>query len=130
MSAKAATIQNNQINPGRRRFLDLDLLVKVAVPLLLLFFLIIALQMESFGSYARLFRRNTYTTFLGFPPDAGFVSLLPHLEREICQRHGPSLFLSNLLLSAAGTGCRLGLRGRLFLLCPFSFSVGLSLTPF
>ena len=65
MPAKAATIQNNHINPGRRRFLDLDLLVKVALSLLLLLFLIIALQMESFGWYARLFRRNTYTTFLG-----------------------------------------------------------------
>ncbi len=65
MPTKAATIQNPHGNPGRRRFLDLDLLVKITVPLLLLFFLIIALQMESFGWYTRLFRRNTYTTFLG-----------------------------------------------------------------
>ncbi len=65
MPTKAATIQNPRGNPGRRRFLDLDLLVKITVPLLLLFFLIIALQMESFGWYTRLFRRNTYTTFLG-----------------------------------------------------------------
>ena len=65
MPAKAATIQNPQVNPGRRRFLDLDLLVKITVPLLLIFLLLIALEMESFGWYARLFRRNTYTTFLG-----------------------------------------------------------------
>ena len=65
MAAKATTIQNPQVSPDRRRFLDLDLLVKITVPLLLLLFLIIALQMESFGWYARLFRRNTYTTFLG-----------------------------------------------------------------
>ena len=65
MPAKAATIQNPQVNPGRRHFLNLDLLVKITVPLLLLFLLLIALEMESFGWYARLFRRNTYTTFLG-----------------------------------------------------------------
>jgi len=65
MPAKAATIQNSQVNPGRRRFLNLDLLVKITVPLLLIFLLLIALEMESFGWYARLFRRNTYTTFLG-----------------------------------------------------------------
>jgi len=33
MPAKAATIQNPQVNPGQRRFLNLDLLVKVTVPL-------------------------------------------------------------------------------------------------
>jgi len=65
MPAKAATIQNPQVNPGRRRFFNLDLLVKITVPLLLIFLLLIALEMESFGWYARLFRRNTYTTFLG-----------------------------------------------------------------
>jgi hyaluronan synthase len=65
MPAKAATIQNPQVNPGRRRFLNLDLLVKITVPLLLIFLLLIAVEMESFGWYARLFRRNTYTTFLG-----------------------------------------------------------------
>ena len=63
MPAKAATTQNSQVNPGRRRFLNLDLLVKITVPLLLIFLLLIALEMESFGWYARLFRRNTYTTF-------------------------------------------------------------------
>ena len=53
MPAKAATIKNPQFNPGRRRFLNLDLLVKITVPLLLIFLLLIALDMESFGWYAR-----------------------------------------------------------------------------
>jgi len=65
MPAKAATIQSPQVKPGRRRSLNLDLLVKVTVPLLVIFFALIAWQMESFGWYTRLFRRNTYTTFLG-----------------------------------------------------------------
>ena len=55
MSAKATTIQTPQVSPDRRRFLDLDLLVKITVPLLLLLFLIIALQMESFGWYRASF---------------------------------------------------------------------------
>ena len=46
MPAKAATTQNSQVNPGRRRFLNLDLLVKITVPLLLIFLLLIALEME------------------------------------------------------------------------------------
>jgi len=65
MPAKAATTQNLQVDAGRRRFLNLDLLIKVTVPLLVIFFGLIAWQMESFGWYSRLFRRNTYTTFLG-----------------------------------------------------------------
>jgi hypothetical protein len=65
MPAKAARIHNPQVNPGRRHHFNLDILVKVAVPLLLVCFLFIAWQMESFGWYSRLFQRNTYTTFLG-----------------------------------------------------------------
>ncbi len=65
MSAKAATIQNLQDNPGRWRLIDPDLLIKIAVPLLLFLLLLLALKLESFGWYAQLFRRNTYTTLLG-----------------------------------------------------------------
>jgi hyaluronan synthase len=51
----------------------LDFLVKIAVSFLLLLFLFTALKFGSFDWYAELFRRNTYTTVLGFV--GGFYTL-------------------------------------------------------
>jgi len=47
-----------------RRLADLDLWLKIAVPLFLLASLLIAVNSGFFNGYLRLFQRNTYTSFL------------------------------------------------------------------
>jgi hyaluronan synthase len=47
-----------------RRLADLDLWLKIAVPLFLLASLLIAVDSGFFNGYLRLFQRNTYTSFL------------------------------------------------------------------
>jgi hyaluronan synthase len=65
MPGECGDVLETRILPARGRLFNSDLTVKIAVPLLLLFFLLIALKLESFGWYAQLVQRNTYTTFLG-----------------------------------------------------------------
>ena len=47
-----------------RRLADIDLWLKIAVPLFLLASLLIAVDSGFFNGYLRLFQRNTYTSFL------------------------------------------------------------------
>ena len=52
------------IFPRPRRLADLDLWLKIVVPLFLLASLLIAVDSGFFHGYLRLFQRNTYTSFL------------------------------------------------------------------
>ncbi len=64
MPADLALTSKHRYFPRPRRLANLDLWLKIAVPLFLLASLFIAVDSGFFNGYLRLFQRNTYTTFL------------------------------------------------------------------
>jgi hyaluronan synthase len=64
MPADLVLTSKTQNIPRPRRLADLDLWLKIAVPLFLLASLFIALDSGFFNGYLRLFQRNTYTSLL------------------------------------------------------------------
>jgi hyaluronan synthase len=87
-------LEASRLSRGRRRAAPwLDALLKVLIPVLLLFFLVIALRFGSLQAYVELLSRQTYTSFL---PALGaactLVMLLLQLGRTIlwaCYRPFP-----------------------------------------
>ncbi|MCX5891740.1 MAG: hypothetical protein NTW80_02010, partial [Deltaproteobacteria bacterium] len=63
-----------------RRLANLDLWLKIAVPLFLLASLFIAVNSGFFNAYLRLFQRNTYTSFLSA---LGAVYVLAFLAMQL-----------------------------------------------
>ena len=64
MPAPLALLSKPQQVSRPRRLADLDLWLKIAVPIFLLASLFIALDSGFFQGYLRLFQRNTYTSLL------------------------------------------------------------------
>jgi hyaluronan synthase len=64
MPADLALTSKNRYISRPRRLTDLDLWLKIVVPLFLLVSLFIAVDSGFFRSYLRLFQRNTYTSLL------------------------------------------------------------------